>query len=326
LAKNVLVTGAAGFIGSHVVEALLRRGDKVVGIDNVNDYYSPKQKRDNLETIEQNEGDFVFVEGDLRDKELVAKIFSEESFNCVAHLAAMAGVRASIEQPQLYYDVNVGGLINLLDAALASSQASERPHFVAASTSSVYGATAAIPFREDDPCNTPLAPYSASKRAAELLGYTYNHLHGTKYTSLRFFTVYGPRNRPDMMAFKLLDSVFSGRPVPLYEGKDIRRDWTFVEDVVDGVVRAVDRPFDYELINIGRGEPVDLHAFVKTIETASGRSATLKSEPMPKADMSVTYADISKARTLLGYEPATSVNEGVERLLAWFTSRPGFSA
>lgn len=318
--KTILVTGSAGFIGSHVAEALLLRGDRVVGIDNMNDYYAPQQKRVNLEETKVTGGDaFTFHEGDVRDRELLEELFSRYSFDCVVHMAAMAGVRASIDAPALYYDVNVGGLIALFESALTGTgMSSSTPNFVTASSSSVYGPTTRLPFREDDPCNSPLAPYSASKRAAELLGYTYNHLHGVRFTTLRFFTVYGPRNRPDMMAFKLLDSVFSGRTVPLYETAVLRRDWTFVDDIAQGVVRAVDKPFEYEILNLGRGEPVDLHDFVRLIEDATGRKASLTSEPMPKADMTETYADISKARDLLGYEPTTSVEHGIERLVDWY--------
>jgi UDP-glucuronate 4-epimerase len=325
--KTILVTGAAGFIGSHVVQALLARGDIVVGLDNLNDYYDPARKRANLQEVQRiaHYGSrFTFYEGDIRDRTLITRLFTEYHFNAIVHLAAMAGVRVSIEDPALYYDVNLHGTLVLLDAAVGRLHANRQPgtylqpNFVFASTSSVYGATRQIPFVETDPCNQPLAPYPASKRAAELLGYTYHHLYGLNFTALRFFTVYGPRGRPDMMAYKVADNIYFGREVPLYNNGQMYRDWTYIDDIVKGVLAAVDHLLGYEIINLGRGEPVLLADLVRLIEELTGRKAHLVPAPMPDADIPYTYADISKARCLLGYNPTISVQEGVARFLEWY--------
>ena len=328
MSKTILVTGAAGFIGSHTVQALATRGDRVVGLDNLNDYYDPARKRANVEEVQQalkqsgHAEAFTFIEGDIRHQHTVAEIFSTYAFEGIVHLAAMAGVRVSIEKPHLYYDVNVTGTLNLLEAAVerVGNQATRAalPTFVFASTSSVYGNTPSIPFQEHDPCERPLAPYSASKRAGELLGYSYHHLFGLAFTALRFFTVYGPRGRPDMMAYQVLDNIFFARDVPLYNGGQMHRDWTFVTDIVQGVVNAVDRPLGYEVVNLGRGEPVLLTEFVHVIEACAGRKANLVSVPMMEADVAYTHADVSKARELLGYTPQVSVEEGVRQFWTWY--------
>ncbi|HYP90458.1 MAG TPA: SDR family NAD(P)-dependent oxidoreductase, partial [Polyangiaceae bacterium] len=259
--KTILVTGAAGFIGSHTAATLLARGDRVVGLDNLNDYYDPARKRANLQELSQLPGGadrFTFVEGDIRNRELVKSLFVKHGFSAVAHLAAMAGVRISVEDPWLYYDVNLTGTLNLLDACREHGN----PNFVLASTSSAYGNTKVVPFVETDAADRPLAPYPASKRSAELLGFSYHHMHGLDFTALRFFTVYGPRGRPDMLAYKLLDAMRNGQAMPLYNGGQMHRDWTYVSDIAQGVVSATDRRLGYEIINIGRGEPVLLADFV----------------------------------------------------------------
>lgn len=315
--RTLLVTGAAGFIGSHTAQTLLERGDRVVGIDNLNDYYDPARKRANLTELRELPGAserFVFVEGDIRDRALVSKLFAEHQFTAVAHLAAMAGVRVSVDDPWLYYDVNLTGTLNLLDAA----EKHGKPNFVLASTSSAYGNTKQVPFIETDSADRPLAPYPASKRSAELLGHSYHHIQGLDFTALRFFTVYGPRGRPDMLAYKLLEAIRLGEPMPLYNGGQMYRDWTFVTDIAQGVVAATDRRLGYEIINIGRGEPVLLSDFVKSIEELAGKPAPVKSEPMMRADISYTYANIEKARKLLGYEPRVSVADGVQRFFDWY--------
>lgn len=317
MSRVILVTGAAGFIGSHVTEALLSRGDVVVGLDNLNDYYDPQRKRANLDTVRDvnsNPENFIFIEGDIRDRNLVGRLFVEHDFQCVAHLAAMAGVRVSIEDPHLYFDVNLTGTLNLLNAA----RDHQIGNFVLASTSSVYGDTKQIPFIESDLCDRPLAPYATSKRAAEMLGFTYHHLFQQNFTALRFFTVYGPRGRPDMMAYKVADNILFEREVPLYNNGQMHRDWTYVKDIAAGVVAAVDRPLGYEIINLGRGEPVLLADFVGVIEELAGHSAKLTPAPMLDADIGYTYADISKAKLLLDYDPKVSVREGVERFWQWY--------
>jgi UDP-glucuronate 4-epimerase len=315
LSKTILVTGAAGFIGSHVTQALMSRGDRVLGLDNLNSYYSADRKRANLAEVKSSaNGLFHFLETDIREQRRVQELFDQHAIDAVVHLAAMAGVRVSIEQPHLYYDVNLIGTLNLLDAA----RKHKTSNFVFGSTSSVYGNTRQIPFVETDPCDRPLAPYAASKRAAEQLGFTFHHLHGLNFTALRFFTVYGPRNRPDMMAFKVADNIFFDREVPLYNEGKMRRDWTFIADIVAGVIAAVDRPLGYETINLGRGEPVLLADFVHLIEDLAGRKAHFIPAPMPDTDMLETCADITKARRLLDYRPKTSVQAGVAAFWKWY--------
>jgi len=320
--RTVLVTGAAGFIGSHTVVRLLERGDHVVGLDNLNDYYDPARKRANLQEVRETaarSGQFSFVEGDIRNRSLLSELFAQHEFSAIAHLAAMAGVRSSVEDPWLYCDVNLTGTLNLLDAA----RLHKNPNFVLASTSSAYGNTKLVPFIETDSADRPLAPYPASKRAAELIGHSYHHMHGTDFTALRFFTVYGPRGRPDMMAYKLLESMRTGQSMPLFNGGNMYRDWTFVADIVSGVVAAMDRRLGYEVINIGRGEPVLVVDFVKSLEKLAGKQAPLTSEPMMKADVSYTFANIDKARKLLDYDPKVSVEEGVKHFYDWFRAAVG---
>jgi UDP-glucuronate 4-epimerase len=317
--KRVLVTGAAGFIGSHTVEALLDRGDEVIGIDNFDVSQEPRRKRVNLAEILSHRAAerFVLYEIDIRDAASVTRLFQQWKFDAVVHLAALAGVRTSIRESSRYFDVNVNGSLCLLEAARDSSV----PHFVFASTSSVYGDAVVTPFVETLACDRPLSPYSASKRSVELLGASYHHLHQINFTALRFFTVYGPRNRPDMMAYKLLESIARHKLVPLYDDGNLRRDWTYVKDVATGVVAAVDRPLGYEIINLGRGEAVLLSDFVRTLEELAGRKANLCSEPAPLADVPHTHAWIGKARALLGYTPTTSVREGAEALWHWYLSQ-----
>ena len=326
--KTLLVTGAAGFIGSHTVEAFLKRGDRVIGLDNLNDYYNPARKRANLEEIQQaliqtDHGQrFTFIEGDIRDRKLVKQLFEENQFDAIVHLAAMAGVRVSIDNPEVYYDVNLMGSLVLLDAAVGrlnqKASVDKPPLFVYASTSSIYGNTRQIPFVPEDSGDRPLAPYAASKRAGELLGYSYHHMYGLSFTALRFFTVYGPRGRPDMMAYKVLDNIFTGCEVPLYNGGQMHRDWTYVADIVNGIVAATDTPLGYEILNLGRGEPVLLNDFVKQIESLVGQKAHLVTKPMLDADIPYTFADVSKTRERLGYDPKVSVSEGVEHFWKWY--------
>ncbi len=316
MALRILVTGAAGFIGSHTVAALLTRGDQVTGLDSFHPYYDPERKRANVREIavEAPGLGFELVEGDVRDRALLTRLFAEQRFDAVVHLAAMAGVRASVADPVTYYDVNLGGTLALLDAA--------REHgcrrFVFASTSSVYGATTRLPFREDDPADRPLAPYPASKRAAELLGHAYHHLHGLSFAALRFFTVYGPRGRPDMLTYRLVDAMRTGRPLELYAGGRMTRDWTFVSDTVAGIVAAVDAPLGYEVMNLGRGQPVLVSDFIEAFERVTGRRVPFPEAPKPEADVARTHADIDKARRLLGYEPRIGVAEGARRVVEWY--------
>lgn len=312
---KILVTGAAGFIGSHVAEKLLQRGDTVIGLDNFNDYYDPARKRANEKRLAQYPN-FCMVENDIRRREDMFALFAAEQFDAVAHLAAMAGVRNAVQFPDLYVEVDYNGTQHLMDAARANGVG----NFVFASTSSVYGRTTRIPFVEDDPCDRPLQPYAAAKRAAEILAYTYHYLFGLNVTVLRFFTVYGPNGRPDMMAYLLADSITKGIQIPLYDNGNMWRDWTFVDDIANGVVAALDKPLGYEIINIGRGEPVLLKEFVAMMETLAGKKANLVSKPKLAADFSKNHADITKARKLLGYDPKVSLEEGVRRFWEWYVA------
>lgn len=310
---KILVTGAAGFIGGHLAERLAQRGDEVVGLDNFNDYYDPARKRANERRLNAY-ANFKMVEADVRDRPRLLTLFEAERFDAVAHLAALAGVRNAVAYPELYVEVDLNGTQHLMDAARAVNVG----NFVFASTSSVYGNTTQIPFVETDPCDRPLQPYAAAKRAAEILAYSYHHLFNLNFTALRFFTVYGPSGRPDMMAYLLADSVAKGRKIPLYDGGQMVRDWTFVDDIVSGIVTALDRPLGYEIINLGRGEPVLLKDFVEIMEELSGKPANVVATPRLAADFVRNEADISKARRLLDYNPSVSVTEGLYKFWEWY--------
>lgn len=317
MSRRYLVTGAAGFIGSHVSETLLARGDSVIGIDNFNTYYSPGRKRANLLEVRRAVPTRAFnvVDGDIRDRAVVERVVATGHLDAVIHLAAMAGVRASMADPALYYEVNVMGTLALLEAIC---ELDPQPLFVFGSTSSVYGATDRMPFSEDDPCAAPLVPYSASKRAGELMGHSFNNLYGLDFTGLRFFTVYGPRTRPDMMAFKVAESIVYGKEVALYNRGQMFRDWTFIDDIVAGVLKAADRRLGYQIVNLGRGEPILLNDFVALMESSLGGKARLVDREVPQGDVVKTHADTSKAQRLFGYSPRVSVAEGVERFASWY--------
>ena len=310
---KILITGAAGFIGSHLCEKLLDCGDTVIALDNFNDYYDPARKQENVHQL-RNHSHCILCKGDIRDEAAVNCIFAEHRPEAVVHLAAYGAVRYSIGRARLYTDANIGGSINLLEAAREIGVG----NFVFASTSSVYGDTKRLPFVETDPCNHPLAPYPASKKAVELMGYTYHQSHGLNFTALRFFNVYGPRGRPDMMPFIVTDSIVNRREVVLFDGGQMKRDWTYIDDIVDGVMTAIDRPLGYELINLGRGEPVLMTDFVKIIEGLVGHKAILSTPPAPLSEPKITFADIDKARRLLGYNPQTSLPAGLCKFWEWY--------
>ena len=309
----VLVTGAAGMVGSHLVERLARRGTPVVAVDNFNDYYAPAQKRANVAGFADLKG-VTLVEADIRDAAKMTELFATHKPRAVAHLAAMANVRYSIGRAPLYTDVNVVGSVNLLEAArLHGTQV-----FAFASTSSIYGHTKRLPFIEDDACNEPLSAYPATKKAIELIGYTYHNLHGLNFTALRFFSVYGPRARPDMMPFMTTDCIVKGKRFELFDAGQMKRDWTYVDDIAAGVEAALDRPLGYQVINLGRGEPVLMADFVTIVEKLVGRKAVLDTPPAPPSELKVNFANIDKARTLLGYHPTTDVETGMARLWDWY--------
>ncbi len=312
---NVLVTGAAGFIGSNLAEKLLSLGHNVVGIDNFNNYYSPQRKHANSLVMREHPC-CTFYEDDFCNEDLVFDIVRDHKIEAIAHLGAYGGVRYSIGRAPLYTDVNIKGSINLLEAAYQY----KIENFVFASTSSVYGHTTQLPFIETDPCNYPLAPYPASKKAVEGMGYSYHNLHKLNFTALRFFSVYGPRGRPDMMPYMVTDRVYTGETITLFDAGEMQRDWTYIDDIVSGIILALQRPLGYEVINLGRGEPVLMSDFVKEIESLIGKKANLDTPPAPPSEPKVTYANIDKARKLLGYDPQTPVKEGLMKQWEWYKS------
>lgn len=308
-----LITGGAGFVGSHVAEQLLLRGEDALVIDNFNDYYDPAIKRDNVARLGAYDK-FKLIEGDIRDLALLQRLFADEGITHVAHLAAMPGVRASVEQARLYLDVNLTGAMNLLEA----SKIHHVKQFVLASTSSVYGKTDVLPFIESDTADRPLAAYPASKRAAEMLAYSYHNLAQMNVTVLRFFNVYGPAGRPDMMPWKLMDATQSGQVIKLFNNGDIHRDWTYISDTARGVLAALDKPLGYEVINLGCGAPISLADFVEIIEEYAGQRINTQAVPTPPSDPPITYCDNSKARQLLGFAPRVSVRAGLWRTWQWY--------
>lgn len=310
---NVLVTGGAGFIGSHVAERLLRRGDRVVALDNFNDFYSPARKRANAAIFSAFPKARV-VEADIRDAQTLDALFAAEQFDRVVHIAAMANVRYSLLYPALYTDVNLTGTSNLLQAARRHGV----QHLVFASTSSVYGRTDKIPFVETDPTDRPLAPYPATKKAGEVLAHAYHVSYGLKCRVLRFFNVYGPRGRPDMTPYGFTRRISRGEPIVLFDDGHPQRDWTHIDDTVDGVIAALDADYDYEIFNLGRGQPVAMSEFVRLIEALTGRQAIIQPAPLPDTEPSITYSDTSKAARLLDYHPSVSLDEGLSRFWLWY--------
>ena len=312
-----LVTGGAGFIGSHFVDRLLGRGDEVVCLDNFNDFYDPAIKRENTAAHVESSR-YRLVEGDLRDAEAVARCFAEP-VDVVVHLAAMAGVRPSLADPSLYVDVNLRGTVSLYDAAIAAGV--KRIAF--ASSSSVYGNNDKVPFSEADAVDHPVSPYAATKKAGELLSYTYHHLHGLDMTCLRFFTVYGPRQRPEMAIHKFVRLIDEGEVVPMFGDGTTRRDYTYVDDIIDGVERAVDRLGGYHVYNLGESRTIELRELIDVIARTLGKEAVIERLPEQPGDVRVTYADVGRARDELGYEPATEVEVGVRKFCEWYLARKG---
>ena len=312
---KILVTGGAGFIGSHVTEALLARGDEVVCFDNFSDYYSPARKRKNVAPFLANPS-YRLYEQDIRDLERMESIFAPEGIEKIVHMAALVGVRHSVENPLDYPSVNERGTLYLLELTRRYGVR----NFVFASSSSVYGANKKTPFSEIDPTDRPLAPYPASKKASEVLIHAYHHAYGLRCTSLRLFSVYGPRGRPDMAPYLFTQRISEGKEITLFDEGRPQRDWTYIDDIVQGVLAALDADLEYEVINLGYSKPVPLREFVTIIEELIGRKATIVSRPLPSSELFITHADISKARRLLGYEPKTSLEEGLPRFVDWFRS------
>lgn len=313
--KNILITGGAGFIGSHLVERLLADGGaRVTVVDSFDDFYDPAIKRANIAPYLKR-ADFELVEADVSDPEAMNELFARSNFDLVAHLAARAGVRPSLARPLYYEETNVRGTYILLEAA----RRTEVPRFILGSSSSVYGMNSKVPFSEDDPIARPISPYAATKIAAEAACHVYSHLYGMRIVCLRFFTVYGARQRPDLAIHKFARLISEGLPIPIYGDGTTRRDYTYIDDIISGVVAAMSyEESRFEIINLGESETVELRRLVELIERALDRRAVIDHQPSQPGDVPVTYADVSKARRLLGYEPKTGIEDGINRFVDWF--------
>lgn len=315
---KILVTGTAGFIGSFVAQALLARGDEVVGVDNLNDYYDPELKRARLRRLEA-QARFRFEKTDLADRAATQRLFEEAAAPRVVHLAAQAGVRHSIADPHAYVDANVVAFLNILEAVR------ERPteHLVYASTSAVYGANSALPYAVADGADEPLSMYAATKKSNELMAHVYSHLFGVPTTGLRFFTVYGPWGRPDMALFEFTRRILASEPIDVFNYGNHRRDFTYIDDIVEGVLRVLDRPPEavsapYRLYNIGNSQPVELTRFIAVLEDVLGRRAQKNLLPMQPGDVPDTYADTTPLERDFGYRPSTPIETGIRRFVAWY--------
>ena len=321
---RVLVTGAAGFIGSWVSQKLLARGDEVIGVDNFNSFYDPAVKEQNVREVldSDQDGRFRLVRADIvHDDSAMKSLFSdpESKPDVICHLAAWAGVRPSIAQPQTYINENILGTTKLLDLAVAH----DIKPFVFASSSSVYGARKEVPFRETDSVDDPVSPYAATKKAGELIGYTYHHLYQLGFVGLRFFTVYGPRQRPEMAIHLFADKIRRNEPITMFGNGSSSRDYTYIDDIVDGVVASVDHACKgtcYDIINLGGSETTTLKELIQTIESALGTKAQIEQAPDQPGDVPRTFADVSRAHALLGYSPKITVEEGVKRFVEWLQS------
>lgn len=311
--KTVLVTGGAGFIGSHLSEALLAEGHRIVCLDNFNDYYDPAVKRRNLQAVRQSER-FTLVEGDILDLELLRRVFQAHAVDIVVHLAARAGVRPSIAQPLLYQQVNVEGTNNLLELA----REAEVEKFIFGSSSSVYGKNEKVPFSEDDSVDHPISPYAATKKAGELICYTYHHLYGLPVTCLRFFTVYGPRQRPDMAIHKFTRLLHRGEAIPMFGDGESRRDYTFISDIVHGICNAIEFCQSYHIYNLGESRTIALKELIQLIAEALGVEAKIQKLPEQPGDVPITYADISKAQREIQYQPKVAIETGVKEFVKWY--------
>lgn len=310
---TILLTGAAGFIGSHTSRALLNEGHQVIGIDDLNDFYNPAWKEENLQPLKENK-EFTFYKQDIRDLEGLLTIARQHRPEVILHLAARAGVRPSIREPLLYEETNVRGTLNLLE--IAREQGIRQ--FVFASSSSVYGNQDKVPFSETDPCNAPISPYAATKKAAELLAYTYSHLYGINCIGLRFFTVYGPAGRPDMAPYLFTEAILTGRPINKFGDGTTRRDYTYIDDIVAGVAASINIDRRFEIINLGNNSPITLNEFISTLENITGNQMQVIEKEMQPGDVVQTYADIEKAKKLLRFEPKTSFAEGMSKFVEWF--------
>ena len=313
--KNILITGGAGFIGSHLVDRLMAEGGwRITVVDDFNDFYDPAIKRENLGPWLANPN-FKLVEADIRNRAELAEAFDQTSFDCIVHLAARAGVRPSLKEPRLYVETNINGTLNLLELA----RARDVKQFVFGSSSSVYGLNAKVPFSEDDPIFNPISPYAATKAAGELLCHSYAHLYDMRIVCLRFFTVYGARQRPDLAIHKFAKLISDGRPIPVFGDGTTRRDYTYIDDIIAGVRAAMDYDqSNYEVINLGESRTVELRELISLLEKSLDRHAEIDRQPLQPGDVTQTFADIAKARRLLGYSPETQIEQGIEKFVEWF--------
>ena len=316
--KNILITGGAGFIGSHLVDRLLAEGGwRITVVDDFNDFYDPAIKRANVSARLSNP-DFKLVEADIRKQEALSQAFSETNFDCIVHLAARAGVRPSLKEPRLYVETNINGTLNLLELARAQGV----KQFVFGSSSSVYGLNAKLPFSEDHPVFNPISPYAATKAAGELLCHSYAHLYDMRIVCLRFFTVYGARQRPDLAIHKFAQLINDGQPIPVFGDGTTRRDYTYIDDIIAGVRAAIDYDqSNYEVINLGESRTVELRELISLLEKALDRHAEIDRQSLQPGDVTQTFADITKARRLLGYDPQTQIEEGIRKFVEWFRER-----
>ena len=313
--KRILVTGGAGFIGSHLVDSLLTEvGCHITVVDDLNDFYSPDIKRANLQRA-RGHANFEFAEIDIRDYDRLRDVFDSREFDCIVHLAARAGVRPSLCQPKLYAETNIDGTLNLLELA----RDFEIKQFVFGSSSSVYGINSKIPFSEDDRIHQPISPYAATKAAGELLCHTYSHLFDIRTICLRFFTVYGARQRPDLAIHKFTRLITEGKPIQIFGDGTTRRDYTYIDDIIQGVRAAIDYDGSiHEVFNLGESETTELNRLVALIEESLGVKAIVDRQPMQPGDVPITFADITKAQRLLGYDPKTKIDEGIPQFVKWF--------
>ena len=313
--RNILITGGAGFIGSHLVDHLLAEGGwRITVVDDFNDFYDPAIKHQNLGASLSNPN-FKLVEADIRNQQALEQAFGEAAFDCIVHLAARAGVRPSLKQPRLYVETNINGTLNLLELARIHGV----KQFVFGSSSSVYGLNSKVPFSEGDPIFNPISPYAATKGAGELLCHSYAHLYDMRIICLRFFTVYGARQRPDLAIHKFAKLITAGRPIPVFGDGTTRRDYTYIGDIIAGVRAAIDYDqSNYEVINLGESRTVKLRELISLLEKALDRQAEIDQQPLQPGDVPQTFADISKAVKLLGYNPQTQIEEGIEKFVEWF--------
>jgi UDP-glucuronate 4-epimerase len=314
---NFLVTGGAGFIGSHVCERLLQAGHAVWAFDDLNPFYDPALKRANIRDLQSLAKPFEFVQGDITDRAALDELFASVRFDQMIHLAARAGVRPSLLEPALYQRVNVEGTVNLLEAARQNGV----KKVTLASSSSVYGVNAKVPFSESDPIFTAISPYAASKLACEALGHVYHHVYGLDVAMLRFFTVYGPRQRPDLAIRKFATLMAAGKPIEMFGDGSTARDYTHIDDIVDGVVACTTRDFGYEIFNLGESQTVTLSRLIELLEQALGVKAVVQRKPVQPGDVPITYANVDKARAKLGYQPRVKIDQGIPRFVEWLRLR-----